>query len=115
MNAVNDLLDEAKEKNGYKSDNQLAIALGITRGAISHYRQNVAKPDAFTIARLSDFTGRPLAEILAMIEAEREKNKEKREYWKDFMKRIGEKAAALFIFVIVAANNEWVSGTLYIM
>jgi transcriptional regulator with XRE-family HTH domain len=97
MSATNKLLDEAKIKNGYKSDNQLAIALGITRGAVSHYRQGVAKPDLFTMAKLADFTGKKLEDIAATIEAEREENPIKKKYW---IKKIGGIAASIVFAVL---------------
>lgn len=38
-NAIDTLLDEAKEKAGLKADNELAMAMGIKRQTISRYRK----------------------------------------------------------------------------
>jgi transcriptional regulator with XRE-family HTH domain len=100
MNATDTLLNEAKEKNEITSDNQLAIALGITRAAVSEYRHGNRKPDIFVMSRLAEFTGRRFEEVVALIESERETNEEKKEYWQDFMRRIGATAASLSLILI---------------
>jgi transcriptional regulator with XRE-family HTH domain len=92
MNAINKLLDEAREKNKFKSDNQLAIAIGITRTSISYYRHGKSTPDIYTMNRLADLTKKPLGEIAAIIETECEPDKKKKEYWKEVAKKLGEKA-----------------------
>lgn len=98
-NTIESLLDEAKLKAGFKADNELALAIGVTRQAINHYRKGRSTPDDYAKSRIADLTGRQLREVIAKIEAENEPNEEKRKYWENLAKRIGGIAASLLISV----------------
>lgn len=99
MNAIEKLLEEAKTKAGITSDNALALEIGIHRQAINNYRKHRSAPDIFTMSRLADLTGRPIEEIIALIEIEKEQPEEKKEYWINFYKRLGGVAASVFVCV----------------
>lgn len=94
-NAIDTLLDEAKEKAGFKADNELAIAIGVSRQTINHYRKGRSAPDDYVKSKIADLTGRSLQEIIARIELENEPNEEKRRYWENFYKRLGGVAASI--------------------
>lgn len=100
-NAIDTLLDEAKEKAGFKADNELALAIGIKRQTISRYRKGVCAPDDYAKSRIADLTGRSLQEVIARIELENEPNEEKRKYWENFFKRLGGIAASFIAGVIM--------------
>lgn len=103
MDMLKEILDEAKARAGFKSDRQLSLALGQSGSAVSNYRQGISKPDNFACAHLASLTGRELTEIIGLIEAQRATNNAKKEYWQDFMKRIGGTAASLSFLMIDAA------------
>lgn len=89
MNAIEKLLEEAKKKAGIESDNALAIEIGIQRQSINHYRKGRSTPDVYVMSRLADLTGRTLNQVVALVEIEKEQSKEKKEYWRNFYKRLG--------------------------
>jgi len=102
MKTINDLLDEAKQKTKIESDNALAKRMGVTRTTISYYRHNKSKPDIYAISRLADLTGRPIQQIIALVEIEKEQPEEKRKYWENFYKRLGGVAASFSIIALLA-------------
>jgi len=76
MATVNELLDEAKAKLGGVSDNKLSDTLGCSSQVLSNWRASKGQPDIYAIWRLGEITGRDVMEIMAIIEAEREKRPE---------------------------------------
>lgn len=98
-NAIDILLDEAKEKAGFKADNELALAIGVKRQTISNYRKGRSTPDDYAKSKIADLTGRSLQEVIARIELENEPNEEKRRYWENFYKRLGGVAASIVAVV----------------
>ena len=99
MNAIEKLLNEAKAKAGITSDNALAIEIGITRASICDYRKKRSTPDIFVMSRLADLTGRPIEQVIALVEIEKEQPEEKRKYWENFYKRLGGVAASILAVV----------------
>lgn len=102
MNAIDRLLGEAKTKTGIKSDNALALEIGITRQVMSMARHGKTSFGAYTRQRLADLTERKVEEINALIEMETETDETKKEYWKNFYKRLGGVAASFSIFALLA-------------
>lgn len=98
-NAIDTLLDEAKEKAGFKADNELALAIGVARQTISNFRKGRSTPDDYAKSRIADLTGRSLQEVTARIELENEPNEEKRKYWENFYKRLVGVAASIVVAV----------------
>lgn len=94
-NAIDLLLDEAKEKAKIPSDNALALMIGVKRQTISGYRKGRCTPDEYAKSKIADLTGRSLQEVIARIELENEPNEEKRRYWENFYKRLGGVAASI--------------------
>lgn len=102
MSAITKLLDEAKEKAGIKSDNALAIEIGVKRQTINKYRKGKSEtPDVFVLSRLADLTGRSIKEVIALVEIEKEQPEEKRKYWENFYKQLGGVAASILAAVIL--------------
>lgn len=102
MKAIEKLLDEAKTKAGIESDNALAHEIGVKRQTISKYRKGISTPEIFTMSRLADLTGKPLKQVIALIEIEKEQSEEKRKYWENFYKRFGGVAASFTIAALSA-------------
>lgn len=101
MSAINKLLNEAKEKAGIKSDNALALEMGITRQSMSQTKKGKSAFGAYARQRLADLTGRDIKEINALIEIETETDETKRKYWENFYKRLGGVAASILATVIL--------------
>jgi transcriptional regulator with XRE-family HTH domain len=85
MQNIDEILDAAQKAIGKDSDRQLAIAIGVTPQTISHYRKRISTPDNFAIVQLAKILGRSPLEILGIIEAEKAKTDERKEYWTDFL------------------------------
>ena len=70
MKNINEYFDEIKEKYELKSDNQLAIKLGISRSAVSQVRRggSVSNDTAFKMAEMLEI---PEEEIILIATAER--------------------------------------------
>lgn len=94
MDAINKLIEEAKDKAGLSSDYALSIAMGVRKQTISRYKLGLSTPDIYGMRRLADLTGKTLDEIAATIEIEKETDVTKKEYWKNFYKRLGGVAAS---------------------
>lgn len=105
MNAINQLLDEAKEKAGIKSDNAFAIRIGMSRQSVSAARKGRTSFDAYARHQLSEITGRSRDEIDAMIELETEKDPKKLEYWKGVYKTFGEIAASFLLVTAIVTST----------
>lgn len=87
-------LDAAKSRNEIRSDSKLADAIGVSRGAVSHWRQG--KPiDHDQLAKLARLCGMRADELIAEYELTRTHVPEVRQMWE----RIAGHAA---IWMIVA-------------
>lgn len=122
MDAINKLLEEAKDKAGLTSDYALANAMGIKKQTVSRYKLGLSTPDIYSMRRLADLTGKTLDEIAASIEIEKETDETKKEYWRNFYKRLGGVAASLLVTMIVTSTYSEPTpllnidtNTLYIM
>jgi len=102
MNAIDKLLNEAKIKTGLKSDNALALEIGITRQVMSMARHGKTTFNAYARRRLADLTGRSTDEINALIEIETETDEAKKEYWRNFYKRLGGVAASFTTIALLS-------------
>lgn len=106
---INELLNEAKEKSGIKTDLELANEIGIAKSAISKYRSGMVSPEIYAIARIAEMTKRPVLEVAAMIESESEKNDKKREYWANFCQKIMENKlilAGIILGLMIAGRDS---------
>jgi len=89
MHSIPDFLDIAKKINGFKSDRQLARALGIT--ATHQYRTKGVIPDDMTAFKLADLCGLPAHEVLItchMLKAAAGEHPETHGLWKDVLKMV---------------------------
>lgn len=75
-------LDQAKKKLLIESDYKLAKILGITPSGISTIRKRNAGIDLYTASRLEDVLELERMTIIVDLEIQREKNEEKKKYWK---------------------------------
>lgn len=87
MKQTTRFLNEAKQIKGIESDYALAKMIGITKSAISNYRNGTSKMDDYSAAQIAEIIGIKPIEVIATIHAEREKNEKKKKYWENLIER----------------------------
>jgi transcriptional regulator with XRE-family HTH domain len=101
MKSTTEYLDEAKKRAGIESDYALAKRLGVTKAAISNYRQGISKMDDYTAAQIADLLEVDPLEVIAAANAEREKDEKKKDYWRKIFARC---AAACVVFFLLTPD-----------
>lgn len=101
MSSTIDLLDKYKNACTLGSDNACAVKLGVSRQAVSKWRNGENHPDAETVAQMCDATGEPLAFWLPLIEAERARTPGSKKVWL----RLAETASAVALMVSFGLLN----------
>lgn len=96
------ILDTAKTNQSLDSDNRLALALVVSRSAVSQWRSGSNAPDAQAAMKLADMAGLDRLEVLATCELHREKDPKRRQYWATFLPGL-RRVAALVTACIAAA------------
>lgn len=91
------LLDKYKQACRIDSDNACAVSLGITRAAVSRWRNGLGHPDADSVERMCIATGENLARWLPLIEAERARSPSVRKTWLKLAQ-----AAAVLVLTVAA-------------
>ncbi|WP_293934928.1 helix-turn-helix domain-containing protein [Iodobacter sp.] len=87
MENLTDIITEAKKILNIVEDKDLAKAIGITPGTISHWNNRGSRPDTFALMQLSDILSIDARVLLAIIEAEHAKSEQKQEYWEKMKER----------------------------
>lgn len=98
---IEQLLDAAKERNGLTSDNQLAKALGVSRQAVSSWRNGIKTPDPVACATLAGLTGEPLARVIGIAGEARAISREEKAVWR----KLAATAVMLFVVALPWANS----------
>lgn len=89
----NEYLDAAKEKIGVQSDYALAKRFDISRQRISEMRKGNLPMDNATAFLVAITLELDPAQVVADLEAQREKNPKRREFWAGFIQRAAVVAA----------------------
>lgn len=84
-----EMLDKCKEKLGVTSDYALAKALDIPRMRISDYRLEKKVPDEYTCFKFAEVLGESPSYVIAQIQAENAKDKNKALFFKSFLTAVG--------------------------
>ncbi|WP_448123626.1 helix-turn-helix domain-containing protein [Stenotrophomonas riyadhensis] len=63
--------------------NQLAVALGVGRSAISNYRHSRALPDPAVCSTIAGLSGVPLARVLGIVGEARAISREEKAVWRN--------------------------------
>lgn len=92
---VNELIEKAKAGGGFGSDYALANALGVSRSAVSEWRQGKRHPDAVNCEKLAVFSGFPLHRVLGIVGEARAISAAEKKVWRKL-------AAALVVGFVVA-------------
>lgn len=85
METLDEIINEAIKRLDKQNDSQLAKAIGVTHVTIHNWRTRRSTPDNYAIVQLAKLLGRSPMEILGIIEAEKAKSEERKEYWQDFL------------------------------
>lgn len=85
MNKSAELMDAIKAKIGIESDYALAKKLSVKTQRISAYRAGKEKPDFYICVKAGILLNLDPVKIAAEIELEKEKNEERRGFWRDFL------------------------------
>lgn len=96
------LVQQVKDRLGIKTNYALSKALDISEARLSEYSRNLRTPDNYAIARFAKVLGIDPWTLLKQIEAETEKNPQRREWWNK---------AASFIVALVLGVNFFVTPT----
>lgn len=97
MQNIKKLLDAAKAATSAESDYRLAKNLGITQARVSAYYAGKETPNEFACLKIAEALDMPLAQVIATVKAEAEKDEKRREAWKDYLKKLGGIAASVFV------------------
>ncbi len=106
MRTTNDFLNAVKANTGAVSDYVLAQKLGLTRAAISKYRNNKSILDdevCLKVARILDIDA---GIVLTAIHAERAKTTEEKTAWTALFESLGGMAAALVVGVMLSVPTD---------
>ena len=86
MKSTLDYLDDAKQRLGIDTDYKLAKILNAHRGLFSEYRHKKRVIDNYTAVKIAEILEIDPLKIIAIAESEKEKNEERREFWKQLAK-----------------------------
>lgn len=81
-------LDRAKQATKSQSDYALAKLLGIDDSALQHYRKGRRIMDTYTATKIAQLLDINPMELIAVAEAERATDAQKRLYWLKWVKRV---------------------------
>lgn len=127
MSAVNELLDNVKNRLNLGSDIALAERVGVTRSLISRWRKGDTPLSDERIAQICAMAKIDGATWMAMIHAERATSTTERALWRLILDRVSAAAAVLVLVAVsmpsvARANPQQIqgfsggsSGSMYIM
>ncbi|NML31815.1 helix-turn-helix domain-containing protein [Paraburkholderia antibiotica] len=87
MKTTIEWLDAVKEALELPSDYAAASVLGVTRSAVSAYRNGKSTFDDETCIKVADILGVPRAAVLASMLAQRAKSEETRKVWIEVLEK----------------------------
>lgn len=102
MNAIADLLDQARAGGNFSSDMGLATRLGVSRQTLHAWRKGTAPIPDERIAQISELGKLDGAMWMAKIHAERATSPVERRVWRSVLDRLSAAAAVLMLVVIAA-------------
>ena len=104
METIKSLLDDAKVATKTDSDYGLAKALGIHKARISAYYSGKETPNEFICLKIAQALERSYEEVSAIVRIEAEKDENRRNVWKDYLKRIGGIAASIALLFFLGVT-----------
>ncbi|MEQ9330284.1 hypothetical protein [Thalassobaculum sp.] len=95
MMKIGDYLDLARKRQGFKSDSELSLALGLARIAVSTYRTERALPAPRTMLQIASFAGLNPDEALLNLGIWKSEDDSTAEAYRGIMRRLRGVAAAV--------------------
>ncbi|WP_202840867.1 DUF3693 domain-containing protein [Luteimonas saliphila] len=96
---MNSLLDACKQAINATKDSELAAALGVSKQALSSYRNGHRLPDPVQCATIAGLSGIPLARVLGIVGEARAISREEKAVWR----KLAATAALLAVVFLGAA------------
>lgn len=122
MTATLDLLARFKTAKSITSDNAAAHELGLTRGAISRWRNSGGQAEPHVVEAMCKALGIDVLPWLARIESERAHGSENAKVWASVARRLGAATAVAFVALMsqfatvrAEAGTGFASCDVYIM
>lgn len=100
---LNDVLDEIKQKNGFKANAELGRLLEIDKRRIGEYYAG-RQPMDDDYAKIAMASGRRVDELQAMVKLSSETDEKSLEVWRKYYKRIGGIAASFMLMVFASVT-----------
>ena len=101
MQTIQDVMDQAKEKAGLKSDRALSAALGFNPTYATHYRQKGVLPDEDAMLRLGALAGIEPEQALLFLMYWKSKNDTAKICYEKLLGKFGSAAAMALVSVSV--------------
>ena len=101
MSATTTLLDRWKAAKHVASDNAAALALNITRQAVSRWRNELSQAEPALVWQMAEEAGEDAGAWLALVESERARSEADRAAWRNIAKRLGAAAATLAVVALL--------------
>lgn len=102
---IKTLLDEAKTSGGFRTDEELAKKLGVTRNSVSNYRSGYSLPKAAVCERIAKITGKNPLSVIAIVEEARAISSEDKAVWRRLAS-----AAAIGLIALSGLTNSPTNG-----
>jgi transcriptional regulator with XRE-family HTH domain len=96
---LQDLLNAAKDHANLTTDKDLAHALGVTKQAVSNWRQGAKTPDAVACEKLANLSGFPLPKVLGIAGEQRAISTAEKKVWRKL-------ASAVFVSLVFVAAAQ---------
>jgi len=108
-------LDMAIKAHNLRNDSQLATALNWNRQKISNYRHQKQAMDNEAAREFAEFTDIPILQIIADMEAQRQKDPSKKKAWSKLAK-MTKQAGGVTANLLINMNLFFIAcGSMYIM
>lgn len=91
---INKLLDNCKEVCRVRTDGELATKLGVSKQALSGYRNGARLPDPVVCATIAGLSGIPLAKVIGIVGEARAISPTEKAVWRKLA------ASALTVFLM---------------
>lgn len=105
MTATRILLDRWKAAKSIPSDNAAALELGITRQAVSRWRQTPTQAEPNLVARMAHDLGDDAGKWLALVESERARSDADRKVWAALARQLGAAATLAAVALLPFPGN----------
>lgn len=105
MHTVDSLMDEAKSRQGIKSDYKLAQVLGVTQNTVANYRHGRSRPDDLMLTKLGELAevDPEAVELLAVqLQVERAQNEDAKALWARLAARLQAGSVQVAMAFVVA-------------